>query len=229
MGHAADFLGRLWGGGPGDADSQRAEMLERVRRGGVRDERVLAAMAAVPREAFVIEGDEVEAYADRALAIGHGQTISQPLMVGVIVQALQVQDGERVLDVGTGSGYQAAVIAACGGRVISVERIDELARSARARLERLGIDVEVVAADGSAGLDGRGPFDAIAVGAAAPRPPLSLIRALAHRGRLVVPVSVGDDGERLLRIRRDGGHCEMEDLGPCRFVPLVGREGYVEG
>jgi protein-L-isoaspartate(D-aspartate) O-methyltransferase len=190
MGHGADFLGRLWGGGAGDPDSRRAEMLDRLRRGGIHDDRVLAAM------------------------------------VGVIVQALQLRPGERVLDVGTGSGYQAAVISASGGRVVSVERIEELAWSARARLERMGIDVEVVAADGSAGLDGRGPFDAIAVGAAAPRPPLSLIRALADGGRLVVPVTVGDEGERLLRIRRQGRHCEMEDLGPCRFVRLVGREGY---
>jgi protein-L-isoaspartate(D-aspartate) O-methyltransferase len=226
MGHRADFLGRLWGGGAGDPNSRRAEMLDRLRRGGVHDERVLAAMAEVPREAFVIEGDELEAYADRALPIGHGQTISQPLMVGVIAQALQLRPGERVLDVGTGSGYQAAVIAACGGRVVSVERIDELAWSARARLERMGIEVEVVTGDGSAGLDGRGPFDAIAVGAAAPRPPLSLIRALADGGRLVVPVTVGEEGERLLRVRRRGRHCDMEDLGACRFVRLVGREGY---
>jgi protein-L-isoaspartate(D-aspartate) O-methyltransferase len=227
MGNPADLFGRLWSGGGGDIGSRRAGMLERLRRGGVRDERVLAAMAAVPREAFVLEGDEVEAYADRALPIGHGQTISQPLMVAVIVEALRLRPGERALDVGTGSGYQAAVMAACGARVVSVERIPELARTARARLERLGHDVEVVAGDGSAGLEGRPPFDAIAVGAAAPRQPLSLIEALAEGGRLVVPISAGDQGERLMRLRRAGTRLQEEDLGPCRFVPLVGREGYL--
>jgi protein-L-isoaspartate(D-aspartate) O-methyltransferase len=227
MGHTADFLGRLWGGGSDDLDAQRAEMLDRLRRGGVTDESVLAAMAGVPREAFVVEGDELEAYADRALPIGHGQTISQPLMVAVIVQALQLRPGEHALDVGTGSGYQAAVMAACGARVVSVERIVELAWSARARLQRLGVDVEVISGDGSAGVDGRGPFDAIAVGAAAPRPPMSLIRSLAEGGRLVVPVSAGEDGERLIRFRRNGARIVQEDLGSCRFVPLLGREGYL--
>jgi protein-L-isoaspartate(D-aspartate) O-methyltransferase len=228
MGNPADLWGRLWSGSGGDdVASQRTQMLDRLRRGGVTDERVLAAMAAVPREAFVLEGDELEAYADRALPIGHGQTISQPLMVGVIVQALGLHPGERALDVGTGSGYQAAVMAACGADVVSVERIDELAWSAGARLERLGISVEVIAGDGSAGLEGRPPFDAIAVGAAAPRPPLSLIAALAGGGRLVVPVAAGEGGERLMRYSRTGSGCVEEDLGPCRFVPLVGREGYL--
>ena len=201
---------------------------EQLAARGIEDQRVLDAMARVPRELFVPEDLGDRAYDDSALPLPEGQTISQPYMVARIVEALELRGRERALDVGTGSGYQAAVIAACGGRVVSVERIDELAWSARARLERMGIDVEVVAGDGSAGLDGRGPFDAIAVGAAAPRPPLSLIRALGNGGRLVVPVTVGEEGERLLRVRREAGHCEMEDLGPCRFVPLVGREGYLE-
>jgi len=226
MAPTADFL-RHWTGGSGDLEAQRAEMLQRLRRGGVSDARVLAAMAEVPREAFVVEGDELEAYADRALPIGHGQTISQPLMVGVIVQALQLRPGDHALDVGTGSGYQAAVMAACGARVVSVERIVELAWSARARLERLGLDVEVIAGDGSSGVEGRGPFDAIAVGAAAPRAPTGLIRSLSEGGRLVVPVTAGDGGERLTRLRRSGESCIREDLGSCRFVPLLGREGYL--
>lgn len=227
MGNPAEIFGRLWSAGGGDIGSQRAAMLGRLRRGGVRDERVRAAMAAVPREQFVLEGDEVEAYADRALPIGCGQTISQPLMVAVIVEALRLRPGELALDVGTGSGYQAAVMAACGARVVSVERIPELARTAGARLERLGYGVEVVVGDGSAGLAGRPAFDAIAVGAAAPRIPLSLVEALAEGGRLVVPVSAGEQGERLLRLRRAGPRILEEDLGPCRFVPLVGREGYL--
>ena len=143
-------------------------MIERLRAGGVRDEAVLTAMAAVPREEYVLPGDREEAYADRALPIGSGQTISQPLMVAIILEALQLRAGELALDIGTGSGYQAALMAACGARVISVERIPELANQAAQRLERLGVDVEVVAADGSVGLPDRAPFDAIAVGAAAP-------------------------------------------------------------
>src|SRR5579864_583989 len=130
-------------------DAERDAMLARLRAGGVRDSRVLEAMASVPRDRFVAPGERLEAYADRALPIGCGQTISQPLMVAVLVEALELRVGDRVLDVGTGSGYQAAVMAACGARVVSVERIPELADEAAARLSSLGYDVEVVAGDGS--------------------------------------------------------------------------------
>src|SRR5438270_6230351 len=116
----------------------REDMLERLRRSGVRDPRVITAMAAVPREEFVLEADRGEAYADRALPIGHGQTISQPLMVALIVEALELQPGDRALDVGSGSGYQAAVMAACGATVVSVERVEPLAVAAEERLRRLG-------------------------------------------------------------------------------------------
>jgi len=203
-----------------------AEMIERLRAGGVRDERVLAAMAAVPREEFVLPADREDAYADRALPIADNQTISQPLMVAIIVEALELRAGDVALDIGTGSGYQAAVMAACGARVISVERISELADQAAERLGRLGVDVEVVGADGSVGLPDRAPFDAIAVGAAAPRLPVALARQLREGGRLVVPIRSGPEGEELTRLRMRGGSWITENLGPCRFVPLIGAGGY---
>ena len=202
------------------------EMLDRLRSGGVRDPRVLAAMATVPREDFVGGRQRDEAYADRALGIGHGQTISQPLMVALIVQALELRPGDHVLDVGTGSGYQAAVMAACGTHVISIERIPELAEEARIRLARLDLDVEVVVGDGSLGWEPGAPYDAIGVGAAAPRVPRPLASQLAPGGRLVVPVATGIDGEELVRVRRNGEVLTTQELGPCRFVPLVGAEGY---
>jgi protein-L-isoaspartate(D-aspartate) O-methyltransferase len=206
--------------------SSAAEMIDRLRGGGVRDERVLAAMAGVPREEFVLPGDRGDAYADRALPIAGNQTISQPLMVAILVEALELRPGDVALDIGTGSGYQAAVMAACGARVISVERIPALASEAAERLARLEVDVEVVATDGSVGLPDRAPFDAIAVGAAAPRLPLALARQLREGGRLVVPIRSGPEGEELTRLRLRGGSWITENLGPCRFVPLIGAGGY---
>lgn len=209
-------------------EAARDDMLATLRHGGVRDPNVLAAMASVPRERFVSVSDPADAYADRALPIDQGQTISQPLMVAIIAEALELRNGENALDVGTGSGYQAAVMAACGARVVGVERIPELAAAAADRLRRLGHPIEVVCADGSLGLPGEELFDAIAVGAAAPRLPVALARRLRPRGRLVVPVSAGPDGEVLVRLREVEGRWVTEDLGPCRFVPLIGADGYAE-
>lgn len=194
---------------------------------GIRSAAVLNAMAGVPREEFVLEGDRGHAYADRALPIdAPGQTISQPLMVALVVEALELRDGDLALDVGTGSGYQAAVMAACGARVVSVERIPPLADAARGRLHRLRYDVEVIAGDGTLGVPGRAPFNAIAVGAAAPRLPVALARQLAEGGRLVLPIADGPQGEELTRLRVVNGHWETESLGPCRFVRLIGQDGY---
>ena len=204
----------------------REDMLERCRRAGVRDSRVLAAMGEVPREEFVLDADRIEAYADRALPIGHQQTISQPLMVALLVEALEIDQGDKALDVGTGSGYQAAVMAACGAQVVSVERVEPLARAAQERLTRLGYDVRVVVGDGSLGVPDEAPFDAIAVAAAAPRLPVALARQLANGGRLVVPITAAPEGEQLTRLRLRDGRWTTEWLGPCRFVPLIGADAY---
>lgn len=209
-----------------DHQAAREEMLARLRSGGVTDPRVTAAMASVPREEFVLPAARSEAYADRALPIEGGQTISQPLMVAVIVEALELHDGDLALDIGTGSGYQAAVMATCGAHVLSVERVPELAAGAAERLQRLGYDVEVREGDGSLGAPDRAPFDAVAVGAAAPRLPVALARQLREGGRLVVPIGSGGDSEELTRLRIVDGRWVTENLGPCRFVPLIGADAY---
>ncbi len=205
----------------------RQRMVERqLRRRGIADERVLAAMAAVPREAFVPPGLRHRAYADSALPIGAGQTISQPWIVAAICQALELGGEERALEVGTGSGYSAAVLARLASEVISVERHEELARAARATLTALGVgSVEVRVGDGSRGMPERAPFAAIAVHAAAPGPPEALLTQLADGGRLVVPIAAGET-EMLTVLRRRGAAVESESIGPCRFVPLIGEEGY---
>lgn len=206
------------------------EMLDTLRRGGIRDTRVLEAMAAVPRQLFVPAALVGEAYADRALAIECGQSISQPLMVAAVAQALELTAGDTVLDVGTGSGYQAAVLCACGGRVVGIERVPELADSAQRRLAALGIEVTVHVGDGSGGLPDRAPFDAIAVAATAPRMPVALPRQLREGGRLVIPLHrEGDEMDELVRLRITEGRWVTQALGPCRFVPMIGTDAYPPG
>jgi protein-L-isoaspartate(D-aspartate) O-methyltransferase len=202
-------------------------MVERqLRRRGIGDERVLAAMAAVPREEFVPPDQRRRAYADSALPIGAGQTISQPWIVAAICQALALDGDERVLEIGTGSGYSACVLSHLAAEVITIERHAELAEGARATLERLApIAVEVVVADGSRGLEERAPFDAIAVHATAPEPPAMLISQLADGGRLVAPVA-SRRADILTAFVRRGDDVEPIVIGPCRFVPLIGEEGY---
>lgn len=188
-----------------------------LRERGIRDPRVLAAMRAVPREAFVPDDQSAHAYDDAALELGYGQTISQPFVVALICQALELQGDELVLDVGTGSGYQAAVLDVLAERVVSVERIPELAESARRNLAATGHDaVEVLVGDGSLGVPELAPFGAIAVAAAAAELPQALVDQLAPGGRLVLPL-----GGTLVQVTQDAGRLRVEPLAAVRFVPLV--------
>jgi protein-L-isoaspartate(D-aspartate) O-methyltransferase len=201
---------------------------EQLRMRDVEDERVLAAMERVPRELFVPDALRDRAYADVALPIGHGQTISQPYMVARICEALSLRGNEKVLDVGGGSGYQAAVLAELAGEVHTIERVPELAELARHNLDAAGYeDVHVHVGDGTLGLPEHAPFAAIAVAAAAPDLPRTLYEQLEERGRLVVPVG-GRRGQRLqLVIRSPEGPAVVRSV-PCRFVPLVGEEGFTQ-
>jgi protein-L-isoaspartate(D-aspartate) O-methyltransferase len=202
-------------------------MVERqLRRRGISDQRVLEAMREVPRELFVPEEQRRRAYADSALPIGSGQTISQPWIVAAICQSLELAGPERVLEIGTGSGYSSAVLALLAAEVVTIERHAELAQEAEARIRELGIpNVEVVVGDGSRGLPERGPFEAIAVHATAPRPPRSLAEQLAEGGRLVIPIAQRG-ADMLTQYRRRGDEIVAEVIGPCRFVPLIGEEGF---
>jgi protein-L-isoaspartate(D-aspartate) O-methyltransferase len=199
---------------------------EQLRERGIADDRVLGAMSKVPRHLFVPQALRRVAYEDGAFPIGHGQTISQPYMVARMVEALELTGEERVLDIGTGSGYQAAVLSELAREVWSVEIVPELADEARERLARLGYsNVHVVTANGSVGLPNHAPFDAIVVAAAAPELPQSLVDQLGPGGRLVIPI--GDIGIQMLRrIRKIGVRTPSEALLDCVFVPLVGEEGW---
>jgi protein-L-isoaspartate(D-aspartate) O-methyltransferase len=209
-----------------DFASLRGEMVERqLRRRGIGDERVLAAMGAVPRELFVPPRLRRRAYADSALPIGEGQTISQPWIVAAICQALGLLGDERVLEVGSGSGYSACVLALLVREVIGIERRPALAERAAAAIAEGGAGVELLVGDGSRGLPDRAPFDSIAVHAAAPAPPRALLEQLGEGGRLVAPIAAGD-ADVLTVFRREAGGLAREEIGPCRFVPLLGEEGF---
>jgi protein-L-isoaspartate(D-aspartate) O-methyltransferase len=202
-------------------------MVERqLRRRGIADERVLDAMGRVPRELFLPESVRAYAYDDGALPIGHGQTISQPFVVATICSLLALEGGERVLDVGTGSGYQAAVLAELAAEVVTIERIPALAEAARNALAEAGYaNVEVRIGDGSVGVPERAPFEGIAVAAAAPTVPAALYDQLAARGRIVVPRGTRWGQELVLVVRTPAGPVERRSI-PCRFVPLLGDEGF---
>ncbi|HEY4973988.1 MAG TPA: protein-L-isoaspartate(D-aspartate) O-methyltransferase [Steroidobacteraceae bacterium] len=206
---------------------RRAGMVEEQLRGrGIRDERVLAAMGKVPRESFIAPEYAREAYADGPLPIGEGQTVSQPYMVAVMVEALEVQPSDRVLEVGTGTGYDAAVLAELAAEVWTIERHAELADQARQILLQLGCrNVHVICGDGSLGLPEQAPFDKIVVAAGAPQAPPSLLAQLAEGSALVVPVGNRVD-QQLQVMRKIAGEIITTRHVLCCFVPLVGAEGW---
>ncbi len=206
---------------------KREEMVERqLLRRGIADERVLAAFRRVPREAFVRPELAKYAYDDNPLPIGEGQTISQPYVVALMTEAARIGPGARVLDVGTGSGYAAAILAELAKEVVAIERHASLADHARDAIGRLGYEnVEVMHGDGTLGVPERAPFDAILVAAGAPVVPRSLKEQLAEGGRLVIPVSANSHQDLVVITRRGEGF-EEENLGGVRFVPLLGEEGW---
>lgn len=209
----------------GDAALRREQMVQQhlVAR-GIDDERVLEAMRAVPREAFVPEEHQGLAYADQPLPIGHGQTISQPYIVALLAQALDLQGHERVLEVGTGSGYSTALLGRLAREVVSVERHAELAGRARDTLAQLGAgNIEVITGDGSRGWPDRAPYDAIAVHALAPDDPQAFLAQLAPAGRLVVPLPAQSGDLLTLFISREG-RVEHQVLDMVAFVPLINDE-----
>jgi protein-L-isoaspartate(D-aspartate) O-methyltransferase len=211
-----------------DPERARAAMVaDQLRARGITDERVLAAMGAVPRDAFVPESSRRTAYADEALPIDAGQTISQPFMVARMTQDLEVSAGDRVLEIGTGSGYQAAILAWLGAHVTSLERQSTLVEPARERLAALDLpgDITVRQADGSLGDPAGAPWDGIIVTAGAPAIPQELRDQLAEGGRLVIPVGT-HDRQLLTVVTRHGDEWHERTDGYCIFVPLIGAAGW---
>ncbi len=208
-------------------EAERRRMVEiQLRQRGIHDERVLEAMLQVPRHEFVPPELLERAYEDRPLPIGGAGTISQPYMVAAMTEAAHVQPGSRVLEVGTGSGYQAAILASLGATVYSLERNAQLADTARARLARLGYgQVEVICADGSQGYAPAAPYNSILVTAASPQIPPVLLEQLAEGGRLVIPI--GDlHVQRLELVERTATGVSTHMLDACQFVPLIGKYGW---
>ncbi len=194
---------------------------------GIKDKRVLEVMGDLPREHFMPEHLYHEAYADRALGVGHGQTISQPLIVALMTEALELTGKEKVLEVGTGSGYQAAILAHLADRVFSIERVRELGRHAERMFAEMRLDnILVRIADGSHGWREEAPFDAIIVTAGAPEGVEHFIDQLQLGGRLVIPLGSSSNNQTLFRFTKERNRIVKEDYGPCRFVPLIGHYGW---
>ena len=211
-----------------DMEKQRQHLIESLHKNGITDERVLAAVADTPREMFLHETQYKIAYEDRALSIGMGQTISQPLIVATMTQALQLHGNERILEIGTGSGYQTAILARLAGYVYSIERIQQLACLALKRLEKLRCsNISVLVGDGSLGWPDQAPYDRIVVTAAAPEVPETLYKQLGLWGKMVLPVG-GQERQELFVVHRTSRGPEKRSLGGCIFVPLVGAAGWSE-
>jgi protein-L-isoaspartate(D-aspartate) O-methyltransferase len=209
--------------------AERFSMVEsQLRQRGIRDVRLLAAMSKVPRHEFVSQQNWNEAYADHPIPIAEKQTTSQPYMIAAMIQAAQIKPEDRVLEIGAGSGYQTAVLAELASQVFAVERYASLAEAAQKTLERLGYrNAKIVTGDGSLGLPEAAPFDAIIVSAAAPRIPQALMDQLAIGGRLLIPV--GESEQQLLQLvqRNTDGTTSVRTREGCRFVPLIGEQGFV--
>lgn len=205
----------------------RRRMVERqllVR--GIKDERVLATMLKVPRHQFVADALSEQAYGDYPLGIGEGQTISQPYIVALMTEALQLRGGEKILEIGTGCGYQTAILAEIVGQVYTIERIKNLGFMARRTLKNLGYkNIVMRIGDGSRGWPEAQPFDGILIAAGSPTIPAPLLEQLADGGRLVIPVG-NEDAQDLIRMTRMQNNFKKENLGACRFVKLVGRHGW---
>lgn len=210
-----------------DLDAARERLVQEL-SADISDERVLEAFRRVPREAFVPKDLRWAAYENRPLPIGYGQTISQPLMVAIMTQALQLTGDEKVLEIGTGSGYQAALLAELAAEVVSVERIEPLTKRARDRLSELGYtNVKVMTAGDALGWPEEAPYDGIIVTAAAPDVPYELLQQLAEEGRLVIPVG-SRKVQELVRITKTAKGAIRNNLGGCRFVPLLGEGAWPE-
>jgi protein-L-isoaspartate(D-aspartate) O-methyltransferase len=209
------------------ADQRRTMVDRQLRKRGIRDERVLHSMGSIPREEFVPEDLRHAAYEDAPVDIGFGQTISQPYMTALMVEALELQGYEKVLEIGAGSGYHAAVLAALSAGVISIEIIPELVEESRSNLRRVGLQhkVRVIRGDGSSGFEPEAPYDAISVAAGAPEVPHSLLEQLADPGRLVIPVGSMADQD-LHVIDKSEGRFRLSVQSGCRFVPLRGEQGW---
>lgn len=209
-------------------DEQRSSLVQALRDRGITDEATLAAVAVIPRELFISSAMRTRAYEDSALPIDSGQTISQPFTVAFMTQALHIKRGDKILEIGTGSGYQAAVLAHLGANVFTVERHETLSKQAQAVLKSLGYTVTHRTGDGTIGWNQYAPFDGIIITAGAPDVPETLARQLTIGGRLIVPVG-SEQEQTLYRVTRTAPEdWSVENLGPFKFVPLIGREGWDE-